>query len=128
MKLTRQLAQKIIAQFPNENSPDGITSVPIVTPVRSSAPAISPSAGKLLVEASKDRQGVVMSLMTMEGVSVQTNGNNFAERGNSRSEALWRGAVAELARLNLIEDRGGKGEVYFVTDEGYRIAELLKEQ
>ncbi len=62
----------------------------------------------------------------MEGSSVQTNDRNFAERGNSRSEAQWRGAVAELSKLRLLEDRAGKREV-FVTDEGYRIADLLKQ-
>lgn len=91
-------------------------------------PAIGSAARELLVEASKDRQGVVMSLQTMEGSSVQTNGRNFAERGNPRSEAQWRGAVAELSKLGLLEDRAGKDEVFFVTDDSYHVAELLKQE
>jgi hypothetical protein len=67
-----------------------------------------------------------MSLQTMEGISVQTNGRNFTERGNSRSEAQWTGAIRELSRRRLVEDRAGKGEVFFVTDEGYQVADLLK--
>ena len=100
----------------------------MAVPLPQSIPAIGRAAHELLTEASKDRQGVVMSLQTMEGSSVQTNGRNFAERENSRSEAQWRGAVAELDKLRLIEDRAGKGEIYFVTDEGYRMADLLKQQ
>jgi predicted transcriptional regulator len=133
MKLTRQLAQKTIAQFPNEilsadTGPVPIAVVPIAVPERRPVPALGPNASKLLIEANKDRQGVVMNFMTMEGVSIETNGTNFADRGNSRSEALWRGAVRKLAGNGLIEDRGGKGEVYFVTDEGYRVAERLQQQ
>lgn len=125
-KFTRQLAQKIISHFPGDSAQaNGSVAAPAQSrPI----PAINDSARELLIEASKDRQGVVMSLTTMEGATVQTNGKNFAERGNSRSEAQWRGAVAELSRLHLIDDRAGKGEVFFITDEGYRIADLLQQQ
>jgi hypothetical protein len=71
---------------------------------------------------------LISPLKTMEGCSVQTNDRNFADRGNRRSEAQWRSAVAELEGLGLVEDRAGKNEVFFVTDEGYRIADLLKQQ
>jgi hypothetical protein len=91
-------------------------------------PALSPAASDLLIEASRDGQGVVMSLQTMEGASVQTNGKNFAERGNPRSEAQWRRAVEALSEHGLLEDRAGKGEIYFVTDQGYEMADRLKER
>lgn len=91
-----------------------------------SVPTMGSAARELLIEASKDRQGVVMSLQTLAGSSVQTNGRDFAERGNARSEAQGRGAIEELGRMGLLEDRGGEREVFYVTAEGYRIAELLK--
>ncbi len=69
-----------------------------------------------------------MSIQSLQGASVQTNGRDFIEAGNSRSQAQWRGAVAELSRLRLIEDRAGKREVFFITDEGYRVADLLQQQ
>jgi len=104
-------------------------SLPLVgVPLRRPMPPIGPAARDLLIEASKDRQGVVMSLQTMDGSSVQTNGKNFAERGDPRSEARWRGAVAELSNARLLEDRAGEGEVFFVTEEGYRTAGLLKQR
>lgn len=126
-KFARQLAQTIISKFQGV-SPTGTLTPVLAVPVPQPMPAIGPAARELLVEASKDRQGVVMSLQTMEGSSVQTNGRNFAERGNARSEAQWRSAVADLSKLGLLEDRAGKDEVFFVTDEGYRLAELLKQE
>jgi hypothetical protein len=95
---------------------------------QSTSSILGASARELLTEASKDQQGVVMSIQTLQGSSVQTNGRNFDEPDNPRSEAQWRAAVAELKKLRLLEDRAGKGEVFFVTDEGYRIAELFNHQ
>lgn len=86
---------------------------------------LSKEARSLLAAASKDRQGAILNLRAMDGSSVQTNGTNFVERGNPRSEALWRSAVQELERGGYIEDRKGKGEVYFLTSPGYDIAELI---
>jgi len=127
-KFARQLAQTIISKFGGVSPTTGALTPVVAVPVPQPMPAIGPAGRELLVEASKDRQGVVMSLQTLAGSSVQTNGRNFAEQGNARSEAQWRGAVAELSKLGLLEDRAGKDEVFFVTDEGYRIAELLKQQ
>ncbi len=67
-----------------------------------------------------------MRLETMDGSHVQTNERSFTEPGDVRSAARWRGAVDELQRTGLLEDRAGKGEVFFVTDGGYRIGEFMK--
>jgi len=108
---------------------DTDASTPVgAVPSTQPGPAIGPAARELLIEASKDQQGLVMSSQTWEGSSVQTNGRNLVERGSSRSEAKWRGAVAELSNAGLLEDRAGEGELFFVTDEGYRIAKLLQQQ
>ena len=122
-KLTRQLAQKIIQQFPSSGQ---LTVMPseIVRP-EPELPALSEEARELLTEATKDVQGVIMCLSTMQGLIVQTNGRMFSKGGSARHQAAWKGAVSQLARLSLIEDRGGKGEVFFITDEGYRTGELL---
>jgi hypothetical protein len=107
-KFARQLAQTIISKFTSAAPTTG-TSIPVVAvPQPLLVPAISPAAQELLAESSMDRQGVVMTLQTLE--------------------AQWRGAVAELSKLGLLEDRMGEGEVFFVTDEGYRVADLLKQQ
>jgi hypothetical protein len=56
---------------------------------------------------------------------VSTNNRSFVEPGNSRSRAIWEGAVDELAAKGLIKDIGYKGEIYELTREGYDLAELL---
>ena len=128
-KFARQLAQKIISAFPATADPavakDSAPDLPRAIPSR--APSLGASASELLAEAAKDGQGVIMSLQTLQGSHVQTNGREFVE-GGPRSEAQWRGAVAELHRLGLLEDRAGKNEVFFVTDAGYRTAELLNQR
>lgn len=124
-KFARQLAQKIIERFPTAPEPAVDNSAIDSRDTRSvSIPALGDSARQLLVEAIKDSQGLIMSLSTIGGAHVQTNGREFIQ-GGARDEAQWRGAVAELDRLGLIEDRGRKKEVFSVTDEGYRIAEQL---
>jgi hypothetical protein len=54
-----------------------------------------------------------MNLLLMSGGTVQTNNRSFIESGNARSEARWRGAVDELAREGLLEDRCGQHELIF---------------
>jgi hypothetical protein len=121
-KLSRQLAQKIIASFASGRDDAAMEAVDYLAPV----PSIGPDARELLIEASSDPQGTVMNLQMMAGCAVQTNNRGFIESGNARSEARWRSAVDELERTGLLEDRGGDHELFFVTGEGYRVADLLK--
>ena len=124
-KFSRQLAQTVIRLFTNTSAgQNDIGPLPEPEPV----PALSDAARELLVEASRDPNGIIMRLGTLSGSHVQTNKRNFVEPGDARSAAQWRGAVDELYRLDLIEDRAGKGEVFFVTGEGYRVTDLLKQQ
>lgn len=130
---SRHLAQTIISKFPSTGTAPAIAvgvAAGVATAIGAGntnpiLPALTPEARQLLLEASSDSQGAIMSVQTMDGLSVQTNGRSFAEQGNSRSEALWRGAVEELSNAGLVEDRRGKREVYFVTDKGYRVSDLL---
>jgi hypothetical protein len=125
---TRHLAQTIISHFPAGAEPKADNSVVEATPAMPTrVPTLSESARDLLVEASKDGQGVIMSLQTLGGSHVQTNGREFVQ-GGVRAQAQWRGAVADLEALGLIEDRAGMNEVFFVTDEGYRVAETLSQR
>jgi hypothetical protein len=124
-KFSRQLAQTVIRRFTSTPAgPNDIGLLPEPEPV----PALSDAARELLVEASQDANGVIMRLGALNGSHVQTNNRNFVESGDARSAARWRGAVDELYRLDLIEDRAGKGEVFYITDEGYRVADLLRQQ
>jgi predicted nucleotide-binding protein len=119
--------------------PDSSYSDPNVTPSAGLAtsgkipepqpiPRLSEGARDLLSEAAQDKNGMIMSLPTMGGRIIQTNDRGFVEPGDPRSEARWKGAVDELHRLGLIEDRGHKREAFAVTNDGYRVAEHLRQQ
>jgi hypothetical protein len=143
-KLSAHLARTVLEKFcehenelaslsaePTQPSTDIVDPILYIRPEQLNHPLagrlqrLSKEARSLLAAASKDRQGAILNLRAMDGSSVQTNGTNFVERGNPRSEALWRSAVQELERGGYIEDRKGKGEVYFLTSPGYDIAELI---
>jgi hypothetical protein len=123
-KLVRNLAQTVIRQFTSGESDSLLGEFP--EPQR--GPALSKAAQELLIEASQDPHGVIMTLETFSGAHVQTNNHEFVEAGDSRSAAKWRGAVDDLYRSGLVEDRTGKGEVFFMTDQGYEQADRLKPQ
>lgn len=123
MKFARHLAQRVIASFAGGEQTGELDRLP---PPAERPPALSDTARDLLLEAVQDPAGVIMRLGTMGGTHVQTNQRDFVELGNVRSAARWRGAVDELHDLGLVEDRAGKGEVFFVTDAGYRVGDLLR--
>jgi len=126
-KLTRQLAQTIIRKFPprspqdnrfEERSKQRPDSVPILKP------AISSDATKMLMETSQDPNGVLIKVTTFEGTSIQTNGQNLTEPGNPRSVAKWKSALDELIRNGLLEQRDRRGEVFSITEEGFKISDF----
>lgn len=122
-KLVRQLAQTIIRQFgKSDNLEESDLLALAVGPPRPLI-EISIAGSELLLEAAKDKNGTIMRLQTLGGSHVQTNRRDFVQEKDSRSIAKWRGAVDELERLGLVEDRGGKGEVFFITDAGYQAAD-----
>lgn len=88
---------------------------------------ISEDAQILLREASRDRTGTIMRLNIMQGLTIQTNGRQFIELRNPRSEAQWEAAVQELYSNGFIQDRGYKGEIFTVTNAGYELADKIRE-
>jgi hypothetical protein len=128
-KLARQLAQSIIQHFPAPPAEGGSTPLvpsPDTTGARTAVPDLSPEAGALLREAIQDPHGVVLMTLTTGGLGVETNGRDMiAEPSNPRAQAGWRAAVRELVERGLLEVRDLKGEVFEVTDPGYRVGELL---
>jgi len=122
-KISRHLAALIYKVAPEDDaSDDSYARGTLLAP----PPSLTAAAAALLQEASKDEQGVVMALEYIGGSNVTTNNKNFIENGDSREVARWRGAVKELERLGYIEDRGGKGEVFFMTNSGYEAADALR--
>jgi len=119
----RHLAQTIIRSFTVGQE----TSIgPELLGQNRPLPHLSDEAKQLLVEASLDAHGRILSVPTMGGLHLATHNRNFGQTGDARSEAKWKAALAELVSLSLIESLGSKGEVFAVTDEGFRVADFLK--
>lgn len=85
---------------------------------------LSSEAKTLLKEASQDYDGQILRLVFMGGMVIQTNQKGFGE-GDSRERAKWEGALNELEREGLIEAQGYQKEVYKITSEGYKVADLI---
>jgi len=102
------------------NSKDAPSPIP-------NLPSISKEARTLVIEASRSSDGVIMSLRHMQGMIVKANGQNFVPDGDVRSSAIWEGAVRELYNEGYLQDRGHKGEVFYLTREGYEAADRFIE-
>jgi hypothetical protein len=87
---------------------------------------LSREARTLLLEAAKDKNGVVMKARTHGGLIVQTNGKNMVTSRDARTEALWEDALNELINLELVAEMGFKGEGFRVTRRGFEAADLLR--
>lgn len=144
-KLSRQLAQTIIQRFPAAplEAPEPIASSsgtapalvagapalpsrPLTLQERDDIGALPDEARQLLVEAGSDHDGTVLVLETFGGTTISTNNKEFGERGDPRAEARWKRAVRGLLGQGLLEQRDSEGQVFSVTDEGYRVVDLLK--
>lgn len=91
------------------------------------AAALSREATILLLNACKDRQGMIFASEMVHYFVVQTNDRDFAEPKDARTVARWRAAVRELESLSAIEQTDTKGEIFHVTDSGYQLADKLHE-
>lgn len=91
-------------------------------------PAPLTKDAQLLLSAAAAGDGTVLRVALLGGTEVTAGGQNFVEGSDRRSIARWEAAVDELEREGLIEDKAGKGEVYFVTHDGFQVADGLPEQ
>lgn len=133
-KLWRQVAQTVIRVFTTRQIAQRTSGITGRTGAAGSLPRenlvrpedrLSSDARELLREAAKDPNGTVLATETFGGASVETNGRDFVERGNPRSEARWRQAVRDLTHEGHLEQRDLNGEVSAVTASGYRLADSL---
>lgn len=88
-------------------------------------PSLSNEARVLLKKASLDSQGSILHLQYMGGTSIQTNGKNLITEQTPREIAKWEAALNELVIADLLLDRGYKGEVFSLTDLGYKVADTI---
>lgn len=122
-KFTRQLAVTIIrsgvAQSETLQGSHGQPTSGLLKAI----PQLTGPAQELLIEASKDDNGIVIRVETFGGLGIQTNGREFVEAKDVRSGARWNSALSELVDHRLLQDKVGKGEVFWVTDRGFQVAD-----
>ncbi|MGV3520296.1 DUF4062 domain-containing protein [Luteitalea sp.] len=121
-KVQRHLVQLVLDLWAKGSTASLQASTAAATLARQQ-PELSPDAQALLRGAVEEPNGTVLRVRTMGGTSVQAGRKNFAEMGNSRSEAQWESALEELVAAALLQDRGSKGEVFGVTHKGYEVAD-----
>lgn len=85
---------------------------------------LSEEASVLLVEAAKS-DGAIYKIRSAGGLIVKVNGRSFGETGNRRSEAMWEGAIGDLANAGLVGDPTGRGKRLELTREGYGMVEQI---
>jgi hypothetical protein len=108
--------------FPSAHRPTQATSPSIDGP--RAAIKLSSEATQLLLETRKDKSGTVMLLRHLGGTSLSTNGKDFLGDAQERREvAKWESAIEELVQLELLVDRGYKGEIFELTSKGYAAAD-----
>jgi hypothetical protein len=93
-----------------------------ISPVTPSS--LSDDAKRLLIETSKDRHGMILTIMTHDGFGLQTNDKTFTD-GSSRSAARWKAALRELVDKSLVDNSEESPEI---TDRGYAVADELLEK
>lgn len=88
-------------------------------------PILSDEAKCLLTEASKDAVGQILVINSLEGVDIQTNNKIMNTDKIGKSAAIWKEAVSELQKKQLIIAVGNKNEIFQLTRLGYEVSEKI---
>lgn len=86
---------------------------------------ISELALDMLTNAATDDHGVISVGKYIGGTSFSAGRKDYALLKGQRDIARHQAAVEELERIGLIRDVGSEGEVFQVTNEGYKRADSL---
>ena len=113
-----------LAESTESSSEPDPTFEQLQTPV--ALPHLSKEAKTLLLEAAISKGGEIVRIRLMGGASIGTNGKEYVEKGNPRLEALWTSALYELINFGFVNDETGKGQVFRVTGEGYKVADAFE--
>lgn len=105
------------------------SSTPITHDVIQTEPTIeerlSEEARQLLIEGAKDQFGTILFVNNLSGKSLTTNGKSMISSPSARANSMWKAILEELANFSLIEDKNYQGEVFGITHDGYRMADIL---
>ena len=103
------------------SAPDFVLSEPVAA---RREPSLSESAKDLLRTAA-NQDGTILRMRVFGGDVIQVGERMFNKQGDARDTAKWEAALRELTDQQLVEQTGGRGEVYRVTHAGYQIADRL---
>lgn len=98
----------------------------VIRPSNISVPILTDVAKQLLKEISEDPQGQVMSLRTITGTIISTNGKNLCTNQEARELAKWKGAIDNLVNEQLIVRTGIRDDIYTITDLGFQVADTIE--
>jgi hypothetical protein len=87
---------------------------------------MSAESRAILLEACRDRNGVILKARSSSGLTLSTNGKDFVGGQDARGQAMWMQGLTDLQTHRLIEAASAKNEVFRVTGLGFKVAELLK--
>lgn len=88
---------------------------------------LTENACKLLKEISADPSGQLLAIRLLVGYQVQTNGKSIGTGNNDRREMAEIDAVIEeLKTFDLIRQVDNKGEIFEITNQGYKIADKIE--
>jgi hypothetical protein len=88
--------------------------------------ALDEFAKKLLLAAAASEHSVIQRYGHDAGVVIHINGTPFSTDGDPRAGARLESALQELVWWRLIQARGSKMEIFCLTPDGYRVADILR--
>ena len=87
---------------------------------------LSEAARELLLEVSRDPEGLIVRLTASGGAALlKTNGRIFGD-GTPREQARWESGIRQLFSFGLVEPQGDRGRVFCITTEGYEAVDILR--
>ena len=87
---------------------------------------LSEAARELLLEASRDPAGLILTLTGKGGSAyLKTNRRTFGD-GTPGEQARWESGIRQLVGFGLIKPQGVTRQVFCITDEGYQTADILR--
>ncbi len=87
--------------------------------------SLSDFAQHLLVKAGKAEKRIIF-MQDMSGYCIGLESEDGERTSNDRTAALWQDSISKLKDMELIEQADTKGQVFRVTNYGYKIADKLE--
>lgn len=84
---------------------------------------LSSEADKMLKTAANDPSGMIMRISNLSAILVQAGETVMNENSTQRESAKWIDALQELVRMGFVEQSNSKGDLFRITNAGYKYTE-----